>query len=144
MQIQRIQTVYIFLALVAMAVFMVVPYGVVTALGQTPVASEYLYSMAEYGILIPIAAIIILLLLDIFLYRNMPLQRTVLVISFMITLAVIATVCFALYKEARAEGVDAHFTVWDILLPLAALFEILGIKGIMNDIKLLNSYNRLR
>lgn len=144
MQIQRIQTVYIFLALVAMAVFMVVPYGVVIALGQTPVASEYLYTMAEYGILIPVAAIIILLLLDIFLYRNMPLQRTVLVISFMITLAVIATVCFALYKEARAEGVDAHFTVWDILLPLAALFEILGIKGIMNDIKLLNSYNRLR
>ena len=127
MQIQRIQTVYIFLAIVAMAFFMVVPYGEVVALGQTPVAT-----------------VIILLLVDMFLFRNMPLQRTVLVISFMITLAVIATVCFTLFKEARAEGMDAHFSVWDILLPAAALFELLGIRGIMKDIKLLNSYNRLR
>ena len=104
MQIQRIQTVYIFLAIVAMAIFMVVPYGEVVALGQTPVAAEQLYTMAEYGILIPVATVIILLLVDMFLFRNMPLQRTVLVISFMITLAVIATVCFTLFKEARAEG----------------------------------------
>lgn len=144
MQIQRIQTVYIFLAIVAMAIFMVMPYGEVVALGATPIVSQPLYTMAEYGILIPVAAIIILLLVDMFLYRNMPLQRTVLVISLMITLAVIATVCFALFKEARADGMDAHFSVWDILLPVAALFEILGIKGIMKDIKLLNSYNRLR
>lgn len=144
MQIQRIQTVYIFLAIVAMAIFMVVPYGEVVALGSTPVVSQPLYTMAEYGILIPVAAIIILLLVDMFMYRNMPLQRTVLVISLMITLAVIATVCFALFKEARADGMDAHFSVWDILLPVAAFFEILGIKGIMKDIKLLNSYNRLR
>lgn len=144
MQIQRIQTVYIFLAIIAMAIFMTVPYGIVTSVGQTPVINEYLYTIAEYGILIPVAAIIILLFIDIFLYRNMPLQRTVLVISFMITLAVIATVCFALYKEAQAEGIDVRFTVWDIVLPLAAFFEILGIRGIMNDIKLLNSYNRLR
>lgn len=67
-----------------------------------------------------------------------------LVISLMLTLAVIATVCFTLFKEARAEGIDAHFTVWDILLPIVALLEILGVKGINNDIKLLNSYNRLR
>lgn len=144
MQIQRIQTVYIFLAIVAMAIFMVVPYGEVVALGSTPVVSQPLYTMAEYGILIPVAAIIILLLVDMFMYRNMPLQRTVLVICLMITLAVIATVCFALFKEARADGMDAHFSVWDILLPVAAFFEILGIKGIMKDIKLLNSYNRLR
>ena len=144
MQIQRIQTVYIFLAIVAMAIFMVVPYGEVVALGQTPVAAEQLYTMAEYGILIPVATVIILLLVDMFLFRNMPLQRTVLVISFMITLAVIATVCFTLFKEARTEGMDAHFSVWDILLAAAALFELLGIRGIMKDIKLLNSYNRLR
>lgn len=144
MQIQRIQTVYIFLAIVAMAIFMVMPYGEVVALGSTPVVSQPLYTMAEYGILIPVAAIIILLLVDMFMYRNLPLQRTVLVISLMITLAVIATVCFALFKEARADGMDAHFSLWDILLPVAALFEILGIKGIMKDIKLLNSYNRLR
>ena len=44
----------------------------------------------------------------------------------------------------RAEGIEANFSVWDILLPIAALLEILGVKGINHDIKLLNSYNRLR
>ena len=144
MQIQRIQTVYIFLALVAMAVFIIVPYGEVDFLANEPVATEKLYTMFEYGILIPAAATVILLLLDIFLYRNLPLQRTVLTISLLLTLCCIAVVCFILFKQARAEGMDAHFSVWDILLPLAVVFEILGLGGIVRDIKLLNSYNRLR
>ena len=143
MQIQRIQTVYIFLSIIAMAVFMFVPYGEIVSVMQQADAMS-LYTMTEYGILVPVCAIIILLLIDLFLYRNLPLQRTVLVISLMLTLAVVATVCFTLFKEARAEGIDAHFTVWDILLPIVALLEILGVKGINNDIKLLNSYNRLR
>lgn len=143
MQIQRIQAVYIFLSIIAMAVFMFVPYGEIVSVMQQADAMS-LYTMTEYGILVPVCAIIILLLIDLFLYRNLPLQRTVLVISLMLTLAVIATVCFTLFKEARAEGIDAHFTVWDILLPIVALLEILGVKGINNDIKLLNSYNRLR
>ena len=143
MQIQRIQTVYIFLSIIAMAVFMFVPYGEIVSVMQQADAMS-LYTMTEYGILVPVCAIIILLLIDLFLYRNLPLQRTVLVISLMPTRAVIATVCFTLFKEARAEGIDAHFTVWDILLPIVALLEILGVKGINNDIKLLNSYNRLR
>ncbi len=145
MQIQRIQSVYIFLAIVAMAIFIIVPYGEV--IYQTPysaVVTEPLYTMAEYGVLIPAAAIVILLLIDLFLYRNIQLQRTVLVVSLMLTLATIAVVCFALFKMGKAEGLDAHFSVWDILLPVAALFEILGVSGINRDIKLLNSYNRLR
>lgn len=144
MQIQRIQTVYIFLALVAMAIFMIVPYGVVVAVGDTTVEYQRLLVMGEWGVMIPVSAIIILLLADIFFYRNLPLQRMVLTISLMLTLAVIGTVCFALYKQGSAEGIDAHFSVWDILLPIAVLFEILGVNGINHDIKLLNSYNRLR
>lgn len=144
MQIQRIQTVYIFLSIVAMAIFMVMPYGEIVALNQTPVMSEPLYAMAEYGILIPVAAVIVLLLIDMFLYHNLSLQRTVLAISLMITLAVIAVVCFTLFRVSGVEGLDVHVSLWNILLPAAVLFELLGIRGIVKDIKLLNSYNRLR
>ena len=144
MQIQRSQTLYIVLSILAMAIFGVVPYGEVIDLTADPQVSTSLYTMSEYGILIPAGAVIILLLTDMFLFRNMPLQRTVLVICLMLTLALIATVCFALYKQAEAEGLDAHFSVWDILLPIAAFLEILAVKGINHDIKLLNSYNRLR
>lgn len=144
MQIQRIQTVYIFLALVAMMIFVIVPYGEVDYLSGQPVVTEKLYTMYEYGLLIPAAAAVILLIVDIFLFRNLPLQRTVLTISLLLTLCCIAVVCFILFKQAGAEEMDAHFSVWDILLPVAVIFEILGLGGISKDVKLLNSYNRLR
>ena len=144
MQIQRIQTVYIFLAIVAMAIFLIVPYGEVLSVGAEPVVGEKLYTMYEYGLLIPAAAAAVLLIADIFFYRNMPLQRSVLVISLLLTLCCIAVVCFTLFKQADAEGVEAAFSVWDILLPIAVVFEILGLSAIKRDIKLLNSYNRLR
>ncbi len=142
MQIQRIQSVYIFLAIICMAIFLVVPYGEIVHLEGGETAS--LYTMSEYGVLIPAGAVAILLIADLFLYRNISFQRTVLMVCLMLTLAIIAVVCFALFKEARSEELDAHFTVWDIVLPLAALFEILGISGINKDIKLLRSYDRLR
>lgn len=144
MQIQRIQTVYIFLAVVAMMIFVIVPYGEVEYLASQPAVSEKLYTMYEYGLLIPAAATVILLIVDIFLFRNLPLQRTVLTISLLLTLCCIAVVCFILFKQAGAESMDAHFSVWDILLPLAVIFEIMALGGIAKDIRLLNSYNRLR
>lgn len=144
MQIQRIQTVYIFLAVVAMMIFVIVPYGEVEYLASQPAVSEKLYTMYEYGLLIPAVATVILLIVDIFLFRNLPLQRTVLTISLLLTLCCIAVVCFTLFKQAGAEGLDAHFSVWDILLPLAVIFEIMALGGIAKDIRLLNSYNRLR
>lgn len=144
MQIQRIQTVYIFLAVVAMMIFVIVPYGEVEYLASQPAVSEKLYTMYEYGLLIPAAATVILLIVDIFLFRNLPLQRTVLTISLLLTLCCIAVVCFILFKQAGSEGMDAHFSVWDILLPLAVIFEIMALGGIAKDIRLLNSYNRLR
>lgn len=144
MQIQRIQSVYIFLAIVAMAIFIIVPYGEVVAVGQTPVQSETLYTMSQYGVLIPCGAVVILLLTALFLYKNLPLQRTVTVISLLLTLSTMAVVCFALFKEGQAEGIDAHFSVWDILLPIAMVLEIMAVAGIKHDINLLKSYDRLR
>ena len=144
MQIQRIQTVYIFLAMIAMAVFLFVPYGEVHDISAQPVFAEKLYTLTEYGLMIPVAVTALLLLCDIFFFRNMPLQRSVLTISLLLTLCRIAVVCFILFKEAGAESLDARFSVWDILLPVAVVFEILALGAIKRDIKLLNSYNRLR
>lgn len=93
MQIQRIQTVYIFLALVAMMIFVIVPYGEVDYLSGQPVVTEKLYTMYEYGLLIPAAAAVILLIVDIFLFRNLPLQRTVLTISLLLTLCCTESTC---------------------------------------------------
>ncbi len=144
MQIQRIQSLYIFLAIVAMAIFIIVPYGKAIDMTSGAPVEEMLYTMTEWGVLIPSGAVVILLLAGLFMFRNLSLQRTVVMITLMLTLSTIAVVCFALFKMADAEGLDASFTFWDILLPVAALLEILAISGINHDIKLLKSYDRLR
>lgn len=144
MQIQRIQSLYIFLAVVAMAIFIIVPYGQAVDLTTNPAVTEKLYTMSEYGLLIPSCVVVILLLAGLFLYRNLSLQRTVVMVTLMLTLATIAVVCFALFKMGKAEGLEASFTVWDILLPIAAFLEIMAVSGINHDIKLLKSYDRLR
>lgn len=142
MQIQRIQSVFILLAVIAMAVFIIVPYGeVVDLVGG---ATAPLYTMYEYGLLIPTACVTILLIVDLFMYPNPKQQRKVLVVTLMLTLATIAVVCFTLFKQADSEGLVAHLSWWDLLLPVACVFEFLGIRGISKDIRLLNSYDRLR
>lgn len=45
MQIQRIQTLYIFLSIIAMAIFVVVPYGEVIDLTADPQVSTSLLSL---------------------------------------------------------------------------------------------------
>ena len=144
MQIQRIQTLYIFLAVVAMAIFIIVPYGEVDFISNQPVVTEKLYTMTEYGILIPAAAALLLMIVDIFMYSNIGLQKTVLAIAMLLTLCCIAVVCFTLFKQAEAEGMEARFTVWDILLPIAAILQIMAISAINKDIKRLKSYDRIR
>lgn len=144
MQIQRIQSLYIFLAIVAMAIFMISPYGEAIDKTVDPIVKVDLNTMSEYGVLIPTGVVIILLLVGLFLYRNISLQRMVVTITLMFTLTIIAVVCFALFKMVDSEGLDATFSVWDITLPIAALLEIFAISGINRDIKLLKSYDRLR
>lgn len=144
MQIQRIQTVYIFLAMVAMAIFLFVPYGTVTNIAGEAVEPEKLIILSEYGLLIPAALTAVLLLVDIFLYRNMALQRKVLVICLMLTVCCIAVIGFALFKEAKVEDMEVEFTFWNLLLVLAMVLELMALSAIGKDIKLLNSYNRLR
>ena len=100
--------------------------------------------MTEYGILIPAAAALLLMIVDIFMYSNIGLQKTVLTIAMLLTLCCIAVVCFTLFKQAEAEGMEARFTVWDILLPIAAILQIMAISAINKDIKRLKSYDRIR
>lgn len=144
MQIQRIQTVYIFLAVVAMAIFIIMPYGEVDFLDNQLTITQELYTISEYGILIPAAAATILLLVDIFMYNNIGLQRTVLIIGFLLTLCCIAVVCFTLFNQSESEGMKANFAVWDILLPIAAVLELFAVSAINKDIKRLKSYDRIR
>lgn len=134
MQIQRIQTVYIFLAFLMMAVYLFVPFGTVaeadSVVGLCPTG--------EYSLLIPVALTALLLVVDIFLYKNPSSQLRVLSISTIITVCSLVVAGCVIYKSA------ADFTAWNVLPLVAFILEIRAVAAIKHDIKLLNSYNRLR
>ncbi len=144
MQIQRIQTVYLLIATVLMAVFVFVPFGAFHFTSEQ--AEEFavidMLTYKEFGVLVPSALSAILLLIDIFMYRNLPRQRTVLLVSVLLTLCTALVVCFTLFKGL--EGYEPSFSWWDLLVVVAFIFEILAMKGINHDQKLLASYNRIR
>lgn len=144
MQIQRIQTVYLLIATVLMAVFVFVPFGAFHFTSEQ--AEEFavidMLTYKEFGVLVPAALSAILLLIDIFMYRNLPRQRTVLLVSVLLTLCTALVVCFTLFKGL--EGYEPSFSWWDLLVVVAFIFEILAMKGINHDQKLLASYNRIR
>ncbi|MDE6495042.1 MAG: DUF4293 domain-containing protein [Duncaniella sp.] len=144
MQIQRIQTVYLLIATVLMAIFVFVPFGSFHFTSEQ--AAEFavidMPTYKEFGVLIPAALSAILLLIDIFMYRNLPRQRTVLLVSVMLTLCTALVVCFTLFKGL--EGYEPRFSWWGLLVVAAFVFEILAMKGINHDQKLLASYNRIR
>lgn len=146
MQIQRIQTVYILLAVIAMVVYIFVPYasaGIIAESGEQVELS--LKPAGDYGVLILTVATAVLLLADIFLYNSLALQRRVLKISVLLTVAVAAAVGVSVSMWSAETGViNVGIGAWNILLPVAILLEALAIRGIRHDIKLLNSYNRLR
>ena len=61
MQIQRIQTLYILLAIITMVVFLFVPYGTVVSVADQSVTPISLSDWTEWGILLPVLATIVAL-----------------------------------------------------------------------------------
>lgn len=142
MQIQRIQTVYLLIATILMAIFVFVPFGSFVVSSDDMDLTCMLVTRKEYGVFIPAGLTAILLLIDIFMYKNLASQRSVLFVSILLTICTIAVVCFTLFKGLA--DYSPSFSWWDVLLPAALIFELLATKGIIHDQKLLASYNRLR
>ncbi|MDE6556108.1 MAG: DUF4293 family protein [Duncaniella sp.] len=144
MQIQRLQNLYILLAIIVMVVFLFVPYGEVVSVADQSVAPVSLSVLTEWGLLLPVGATIVALISALFYYKRLPGQRQMVTTALILTFATIGVVCFTLFKEAGAEELKAQFSVWDIILPIAVVFELLAVKYINRDRELLASANRLR
>jgi len=136
--IQRIQTVYLLLVVIAVLAFIFVPFGGITIDGIR-------------GILI-IKEIIIFLLLSagiglialgsIFLFNNRKLQMRVVLINIVISLVLIGIFIFRLIYF---YGLDKYTFGAGAVFPLFILFfNLLAFNGIKNDEKLVKSMDRLR
>lgn len=150
MVIQRIQTLYIILAIAMMVAFFFVPFGYEKLVDESTGALSLtpLKAIDAIGFIIPTAVTILLLFVSIFMFRTMPTQKLFVILSILITLAEAGMVVYIIVSgSVDTDPIVKSATTWGgggLLLIGALLVEIMAVKGISHDQKLLNSYNRLR
>lgn len=131
--IQRIQTVFLILAALAMALLFALPYVEV---------SNDDYFVREYPVQMIFAAITFIgFLATIFLFRNRPLQKRI-INSMMIFL--LAFVGYAVYQLFLVDFKGLEFEVGGLLPIFAGYFASRASAKISADEKLVKSVDRLR
>lgn len=139
MQIQRIQTIWLILALASMVAFIVMPFGTLDVPG---VGVTALRPYDFTGLIIPAGLAALFMLLAIVGFRNLSTQRSETVLALMMTLVSVGITVYVLCDRATIGVIEWGWPV--VFLASALLFCVLAIIGINHDMKLLRSYDRLR
>ena len=149
MVLQRIQSVYLLIAVILMVVFAFFP-ALTFQLGDR----EFVYGALEAGkvgvthidplMLMLVILISFLALIDIFLYKNLQRQMTVCFVDIIIGLAMLIAIGIQAYVIGNKEGVVVTWQ-WYLILPvLAIIFLMCAHKAMSNDKKKLQDADRLR
>jgi len=137
--IQRIQTVYLFLAFVLMMGLFIFPIYI------TNQGADEFY-VDEHTILAGLTLAVSLVSLgDIFLYKNRPLQMNLVWLGVVLDLAFIGLSSYYYYQDVLEESVaEISFDV-GVALPIIVLILLfMAYNGIRKDEKLVRSLDRLR
>ncbi|MDR0969349.1 MAG: DUF4293 domain-containing protein [Lentimicrobiaceae bacterium] len=157
MMIQRIQTVFLFLAAVCCALLFFFPFaefeGVTSfirfsALGITNLTpSENPISFPSTWLLLAIIIVsVVLPIATIFLYKKPAIQLHAIRFTFLLVTILLALVFFY-YNEQIEKAIDFRSLSYDfgIYIPLInMLFLLLAMRGIRSDINKIRSIDRLR
>ena len=149
MVIQRIQSVYLLIAVILMVVFAFVP-----ALTFELADKTVLYGALETGragnlhinpLLITLIILISLLaFIDIFLYKHLQRQMTVCFVDIIIGLAMLVAIGIQAFVVGNREGWTVSWQ-WYVLLPvLSIIFLMMAHKAMSRDKKKLLDADRLR
>ena len=149
MVIQRIQSVYLLIAVILMAVFAFFP-ALTFELG----GRQFVYGALEAGkvgvthidplMLMLVVLISLLALIDIFLFKNLQRQMTVCFVDIIIGLAMLVAIGIQAFYVNGKDGVTLTWQ-WYLLLPiLSIVFLMLAHKAMSRDKKILRDSDRLR
>lgn len=156
--LQRIQTVYLVVALIAVsllftrlpiAVYALVNVGNiplnVIALHQNPEFSQTVYTdINTLPLIINVGLLIALICVSIFLYTNRPLQYKITMFSFLINVVLIIVMFYFADSMQTKLNTQAKYQ-FGVVLPLISLvLIILASKAIRKDEKLVRSSDRIR
>lgn len=153
--IQRIQTVFLFLAVIALVVFNIYPYWQSGTAPEGEVVNLMSYALVtgiidsptlEFGLYSIVAGLsgigIILLMIEIFSYKNRVLQMKIAIgISFLMSINLVLMTYFVIDLQNEHEG---GFGIGIFVFALAMLLNILARRFIQKDEKLIRSVDRLR
>lgn len=135
--IQRIQTVYLFLAAVAAISFMFIPFGNITNQGNITLLNSH--SLPIFDFFVGVTSTISIL--SIFLFKNRKKQALLVLLNILLSFAFIGAEAYGAYTNQKS---DFHFSLGFILPFFVLIFNFLAYKGIKNDDKLVKSMDRLR
>lgn len=157
--IQRLQTVFLFLSILSMGIYLCVPAIETTGVDFYQVAKGYgvkermatsagVYFFFFNAILLGTAMGLSLINIFLFKWRKIQAALTWLTLPF-----IVAALGFTIYKWQTAQSLyinqklfklDIYFTPWNFLLLLAILFQFLAFLYIRKDEALIKSLDRLR
>ena len=149
MVIQRIQTVFLIIAIIEMVIFAFFP-ALTFELGEKTV----LYGALESGragnlhidplLFTLVILIIFLAIIDIFQYKNLQRQMTICFVDIIICIALMIAICIQAFVAGSREGwvVSFHWPIWQPML--AIVFLGLAHKAMARDKKTLRDADRLR
>jgi hypothetical protein len=149
MVLQRIQSVYLLIAVILMVVFAFFP-ALTFQLGDR----EFVYGALEAGkvgvthidplMLMLVILISLLAFIDIFLYKNLQRQMTVCFVDIIIGLAMLVAIGIQAYVIGNREGVIVNWQYYLAMPVLAIIFLMLAHHAMSKDKKTLRDADRLR
>lgn len=134
--IQRIQSLYLFIGAVLMVIFCFTPFA-------TEVESGTRHAMSEIpGLMILNIVIAALLLIAIFMFKNLKQQKTVALLSLVLIACSLTATIFLVYSHM--QGAELYWGGGVLLLVFALICALMAYRGISKDHNLLKSFNRMR
>ena len=142
MVIQRWQSVFLLLAAILMALFTFMPFASVTFAELQAID----ISPKDFPVYLVVNLLtIVLLLISIFLYRNLKLQKKITKLSILLVCGSAVTGAVIMYGPNAPEGTVAPIFAGGVLLLVGAvIFATLALRGIKKDQRTLASYDRIR
>jgi Domain of unknown function (DUF4293) len=136
--IQRIQTVYLLLAALAVILFLFVPFGVITRNNEMLVLKGRMYVV----LIIIVALIASIALTSIFLFKNRTVQLRVVLANCILSAIFIGFMIFGVVMHILN---DEYKPQPGVILPLFVfIFNFLAHRSIKHDENLVRSMDRLR
>ena len=152
--IQRVQSLYLFFSIIGMALMLIFP--IAKLIGPGDLSYEYLF----YGIVIEgsdgevvlsaiplaclLAAIPLMSLITIFLFRYRVLQLRLCVFNILWMIGALVLTWYYTYEAGRSLNVEALFSFPAIMPLVAAILTYLAFRGIRRDELLIRSVDRIR